>query len=145
MTDKRQIIPIAGLVATMAATVYMVVQLHGQTRLSGDFSNAAVAEVQDAQGQTVLRGQFAVDDEQDDDDMEREARLTAAGSDSDAHGEAEIEVARDGGAQEIEFSVSNLAPGTQLTFLIDGQAVGQATADRSGRAKIRATSGRGVR
>ena len=38
--------------------------------------------------------------------------------------------------QEIEFSVRNLAPGTSVTFLIDGQAIGQASVDRRGRAEL---------
>ena len=68
MNDKRQAIPIVGLLATIAAAAYMVVQLNGQERApAGDFTNAATAEVRDAQGQVVLRGQFAVVDEQDDD------------------------------------------------------------------------------
>ena len=59
MNDKRQAIPIVGLLATIAAAVYMVVQLNGQERVpAGDFTNAATAEVRDAQGQVVLRGQF---------------------------------------------------------------------------------------
>jgi hypothetical protein len=137
MTNKRQIIPVVGLIATMAGTTYMVVQLHAQTRAAGDFSNAAVAEVHDGQGQTLLRGQFVLDQQDDDDDIERTAQLSAAGADADAHGKAEVEVAKSNAAkQEIEFSVSNLEPGARVTFLIDGQAVGEATVDRRGRAKI---------
>jgi hypothetical protein len=136
MTDKRQIIPVAGLIATMAGAAYMVVQLHGQARVSGDFSNAVVAEVQDAQGQSVLRGQFVLEQDTDD-DVERKAQLATTGLDADARGEAEVEIAKDDALQqEIEFSVANLTPLTQLTFLIDGQAIGQATVDRRGRAEL---------
>jgi hypothetical protein len=38
--------------------------------------------------------------------------------------------------QEIEYSVRNLAAGTSVTFLIDGQVIGQASVDRRGRAEL---------
>ncbi len=44
MNEKRQIIPFAGLVATIAVAAYMVVQLNGQEAPTGvDFSGAANA------------------------------------------------------------------------------------------------------
>ena len=136
MTDKRQIFPIAGLFATMAVAAYMVVQLHGQSRPAADFSQAATAEVRDLQGQAILSGQFAPVPEEDD-DLERKAPLAAAGSNSGPRGEAEIEVDKgDMSRQEIEFTVVDLAPGTQVTFVVDGQTVGQATADERGRAEL---------
>ena len=137
MNDTRQIIPLSGLLATFAMAAYMVIQLSGQSvEPAGDFRNAAVAEVHDAQGQPILRGQFAVAPEEDD-DVERKAQLESIGSDTDAAGEAEIEFAKSNPAQqEIEFSVRNLEPGTALTFLIDGKPVGQASVDRRGRADI---------
>jgi hypothetical protein len=140
MNDRRQLIPIAGLVATFAMAAYMVIQLSGQTiQPAGDFSNAAVAEVHDAQGQPLLRGQFSAFQE-DDDDVERKAQLEPSGADTDAAGEAEVEFPKATPAQqEIEFSVRNLEPGTALTFLINGQAVGQATVDRRGRAELEIT------
>ena len=138
MSNTRQIIPIAGLAGTLALAVYMVTLLHAQTTLpAADFTNAAIAEVQDSQGQIVLRGQFAVADEQDDDDVERKAALQPAGTDTDAAGEAEVEFAKSAPAQqEIEFSVRNLAAGTSVTFLIDGHVIGQASVDRRGRAEL---------
>jgi hypothetical protein len=138
MTNARQIIPIAGFAGTVAFAVYMVTQLHAQTTVQpADFTNAAIAEVQDGQGQIVLRGQFAIADEQDEDDVERKAALQPAGTDADAAGEAEVEFAKSAPAkQEIEFSVRNLAAGTSVTFIIDGQAVGQASVDRRGRAEL---------
>ena len=76
MSNARQVMPIAGLVGTLTLAVYTVTQLHAQTAVSAiDFRNAAIAEVQDGQGQIILRGQFAVADEQDDDDVERKAAL----------------------------------------------------------------------
>jgi hypothetical protein len=126
----------------MAVTAYMVVQLHGQTRPAGDFSNAVAAEVRDAQGQVILSGQFAPAAAEEDDDLERKAVLSATAIDADAAGEAEIEVDNPGqaaqgdAAQEIEFSVTNLTAGTRVTFFIDGQAIGQATVDPRGRAEF---------
>jgi hypothetical protein len=136
MSDKRQIIPIAGLFATLAMAVYMLVQLNGQPAAAGDFSNAMVAEVRDAQGQTILRGQFAVSPDEDD-DVERKARLEPTGVDTDAAGEAEVEFARNAPAeQEVEFTVRNLQAGSTVTFLIDGQAIGQAAVNGRGRAEL---------
>ena len=58
MSDKREMIPIGGLLATIAAA-----DLHGGSarraqgrRNQGNFTNAAKAEVRDAQGQVVLQG-----------------------------------------------------------------------------------------
>ena len=137
MNDKRQLIPIAGLLLTMAGAVYMVVQLNGQeTGQTGNFTNAATAEVRDAQGQVVLRGPFVQADE-DDDDIERKATLEPTGVDADAAGDAEVEFSKAAAAkQEIEFSVRNLQPGAAFTFVIDGVEVATATADRRGRAEV---------
>lgn len=137
MKNRRQLIPIVGLIVTMAVAVYMVVQLNGQEAPpAGDFSNAATAEVRDAQGQVVLRGQFALADE-DDDDIERKATLQATGADADANGEAEVEFAKAAPAkQEIEFSVRNVQAGAVYTFVIDGVDVATATADKRGRAEV---------
>jgi hypothetical protein len=137
MKDKRQVIPVAGLLATVAAAVYMVVQLSGQSASStGDFTNAASAEVRDAQGQVILSGPFQLVEE-DDDDIERKATLAPTGIDADAAGEAEIEFSKAAPAdQEVEFSVRNVAAGAVLTFVIDGTEVATATADARGRAEI---------
>lgn len=138
MRSTIQIIPVAGLAATLGLASYMVAQLHAQAAVTkGDFTNAAVAEVLDAQGQLVLRGQFALSDEEDEDDVELKAALQPAGADNDATGEAEVEFSKDAPQQqEIEFSVRNLAVGTPVRFVIDGQVVGQASVDRRGRARL---------
>jgi hypothetical protein len=137
MSDKRQVIPVVGLLATMVAAAYMVVQLNGQERaVTGDFTNAAAAEVRDAQGQVILRGQFVLADEEDD-DIERRATLEPTGVDADAAGEAEVEFSKATPAdQEIEFSVRNLPAGAAFTFVIDGVDIATATADRRGRAEV---------
>jgi hypothetical protein len=123
--------------ATMVAAAYMVVQLDAQTTVSNaDFTNAAVAEVRDAQGQLVLSGSFQVGEEEDD-DVERKAILAPAGGDADAAGDAEVEYAKNAPAQqEVEFSVRNLARGVAFTFVIDGTTVATATTDSRGRAEV---------
>ena len=137
MNDKRQAISIVGLFGTIAAAVYMVVQLHGQERTpAGNFTNAATAEVRDPQGRVVLRGQFVLADEEDD-DIECRATLESTGVDPDAAGDAEVEFSKAAPTkQEIEFSVRNLQPGVAFTFVIDGIDVATATADRRGRAEV---------
>jgi hypothetical protein len=63
--------------------------------------------------------------------------LEPTGTDTDAAGEAEVEFTKTRPVrQEIEYSVRNLQPGTTLTFLIDGQAITQATTDSRGRAEV---------
>jgi hypothetical protein len=137
MKDKVQLISVVGLLSTVAMAVYMVVQLNGQaTAPTGDYTNAMVAEVRDTQGQIVLRGQFAPVDE-DDDDIERKATLEATGVHADAAGEAEVEFAKTAPAvQEVEFAVRNLQAGATYTFVIDGNDVAAATADRRGSADV---------
>ena len=137
MSDRRQWIPVLGLLGTIAVAVYMVVQLNAQAgRLTGDFSNAAAAEVRDAQGQVLLRGQFSPVDE-DDDEVGRKAPLQAAGADGTGSGEAEVEFPKDMPAhQEIEFSVRDMAPRAVLTFVVDGQVIGTSTTDDRGRAEF---------
>lgn len=137
MKDRRQLIPAVGLAATMAGAVYMVVQLNAQgANPSGNFVNAAHAEVRGPQGQVLLSGQFQLVDEQDD-DIERKATLAPSGVDPDAAGDAEVEIDKDAPArQEVEFSVRNMTPGTALTFVIDGVEVGTATVDSRGKAEV---------
>ena len=134
MSDKRQWIPLGGLLATMAIVIYTVVQIHAQETgaVTGDFTNAAVAEVRDAKGQVLLRGNFAPVEEADD-DIERKAVLATAGVDPDAEGEAEVEFAKSAPTeQEVEFEVSNLEPGSRVTFVIDGRDVATVVTDKDG-------------
>ena len=137
MTDKRQWISMTGLLTTIAVALYMVVQMRAQTGVPpADYSNATVAEVRDAQGQIVLSGKF-VPVAEEDDDIERKATLEPVGADTDAAGEAEVEIAKAAPAdQEIEFAIRNVQPGAVFTFMIDGREIGTATADRRGRAEL---------
>jgi hypothetical protein len=133
--ERRQWIPGVGLLATVGMAAFMVAQLYAQAP-AGDFANAATAEVRNAQGQIVLRGQFVVVDEEDD-DVERKATLEPTGIDPDATGEAEVEIPRNAPAnQEIEFSIRNVDSGMVYTFVIDGQDVATATANQRGRAEV---------
>ena len=136
--NRFQWIPITGLLATMAVAVYMVVQLSAQgTEVqAGDYRNASVAEVHDAQGQVVLRGPFELVEE-DDDDTERKAPLEAAGPDADASGEAEVEYSKTNPSQqEVEFSIRNLEPAASYSLVIDGAALGMVQTDQKGRAEF---------
>jgi hypothetical protein len=135
--DKRHVIRVGGLVAMIAVAGNMSVPLGGQaTPTTGDFTNAVTAEVRDAQGQVVLRGQFVLADE-DDDDIERQATLEPTGVDDDAAGDVEVEYSKASPAeQEIEFSVRNLQPGATFTFVIDGTDLATATANGRGRAEV---------
>ena len=136
MNRKIQALPVVGLLATAAVAAYIVVQLDGQEKVTGDFSKAANAEVRDAHGQVLLRGQFAVVDEEDD-DIERKATLQPTDVDPDAGGEAEVEHSKTAPAeQEVEFAVRNLQPALALTFVIDGVEVAKATTDGRGRAEV---------
>jgi hypothetical protein len=137
MRTTREWIPIAGLLATIAAAAYAVVQLNGQGQtLTGDFTSAATAQVRDAQGQIVLQGQFMPPVEEDG-GLERRATLAPTGVDADAAGEAEVEFEKNAPSeQEVEFAVRNLAAGATFTFVIDGTDVASATTDRQGRAEV---------
>jgi hypothetical protein len=137
MENKAQVIPVAGLLCTVAVAGYMVVQLNGQSSTvpTRDLTNAVIAEVRDAQGRTVLQGKFVAVDE-DDDDLERKAPLAQTGWDADAAGEAEIEYAKVNPLeQEIEFTARNLEPGVPLTLVVDGFDVATTTTDARGRAE----------
>jgi hypothetical protein len=102
--------------------------------LVADFRTAAAAEVRDAQGQVVLSGQF-VESTADASEIERRAALAAVtGGDADATGAVEVEFCRDSAcdAQEVEFTVSNLTPGTVVRLLIDGKEFATVTTDDRG-------------
>ena len=87
MTEKRQLIPLAGLLATIAIAGYMVVQRNAQAA-SANLTNAVTAAVRDAQGQVVLRGQFVAGEE-----------LATITADRRGRAEVELDVAIPGSAQ----------------------------------------------
>jgi hypothetical protein len=136
MKSNLQWIPVGGLLGTIVASMYMVVQLDAQTPAKADFTKAAMVQVRDAQGQVVLQGQFAAPVEEDG-GLERRATLSPTGDDADAAGEAEVEFDRTAPTkQEVEFSVKNLPAGASFTFVVDGADVATATTDRRGRAEV---------
>jgi hypothetical protein len=147
MKGMRVFLMLAGLCLVLLLTGSAAAPLQAQTRrVTADFTHASVAEVRDAQGQVVLRGEFVIglededenedaDDEDDDaTEIERSAVLLATGSDADATAVAEVEV--DGSKQEIEFSVERVEPGATFTFLIDGVELGTKRASRRGRVEL---------
>lgn len=130
MNDNRQIIPLAGLLATAAVAAYIVVQLDAQTT-TRDLTTAATAEVRDTRGGIVLQGTFVKTT--DDHDTELTAQLAPTGIDPDARGEAEVEfLTTSPVTQEVEFSVDGVAPGAAFTFVIDGMEVARGQANRRG-------------
>jgi hypothetical protein len=101
----------------------------------GDLSNATTVEVKDSAGTVVLRGHF-VDSPEDDDDVERKATLT--GINAKATGQAEIEVSRNNNRldQEVEVSVTNLAPDATYTVFVDAKQVGTFQTNKNGKAEM---------
>ena len=135
MNNKYQVAAVAGLLAVILFATAAVVQLRGEAadQIAGDFRNAAVAEVHDAQGQVLLRGSFAPVDADDEGEVERLATLTGASPDVKATGEAEVEYQSNTPAeQEVELTVRGLAAGMDIALVIDGHTVATATADRRG-------------
>lgn len=139
MTSKVQMLSVTGLIAVMVATSIAIVQLSGEqaASITGDFRNAAVAEVHDGQGHVLLRGSFAPIDADDEGEVERLAPLTPASPEVKGSGEAEVEYQTDApGEQEVEFTVSGLAVGAEVSLVIDGQRVSTAKADKRGRISV---------
>jgi hypothetical protein len=123
--------------SSMAISVIAVLGAQAPQGTAFDFTQAALAEVKNAQGQVVLTGRFAVSAD-DDDEEERKATLAATSVDADASGEAEVEVSGSGDnrKQEVEFSVHNVQPGGTFTFVIDGRSWMTAAADDRGRIEV---------
>lgn len=139
MTRKVHILSIVALIGVAVAASVAVAEMNGeQSRaIAGDFRNAAVAEVHDAQGQVLMRGSFAPVDTDDEGEVERLAPLTPIVAQLTAKGEAEVEYQTDDPTdQEVELTLSGLAAGSQIAFVIDGTTVGSAKADERGRVNI---------
>ena len=108
----------------------------------GDLSNATTVEVKDSTGAVMLRG-FFVDSPEDDDDVERKATLSGSGTTATATGVAEIEVSPNNNRldQEVEVSVSNLAPGATYTVFVDAKQLGTFQTNKNGKAEMELTTG----
>lgn len=139
MIEKRQMLPAAGLLATIVAAAYVVVQLNAQgpTAEPIDLRNVATAELKDAQGLIVLSGTFMLDDEDDAEDVERKAALQPITPGVKALGVAEVEYARQQPVeQEVEFSGRNLQPGVRYALVLDGREVISGVAERDGELEL---------
>jgi hypothetical protein len=135
-----------GAIAVTAAIALMWVQgtIAAEAPLPadvGDLSNASTVEIKDNSGTVALRGHF-VEIPEDDDDLERKATLAGSGQTARATGEAEIEVVKTNNRldQEVEVSVSNLAPGTTYTVFIDAKQVGTFQTNQNGKAELELTT-----
>ena len=140
MNKKLKLAAITGALALAAAGTVTIAQLNGEqtAAVTGDFRNAAVAEVHGSQGQVLMRGSFAPADSDDEGEIERLAPLTAVASEfNNAKGEAEVEYQTDTPTeQEVELSLTGVPAGTEIGFVIDGQRIATAKADNRGRISI---------
>src|SRR5688572_13074761 len=129
MLTARKAVPIAVIVAVVAVTAYAVARFNGREAIqSADFRNAATAEIRDSTGKVVLRGEFKLVEEEDD-DIERKAAL-APTTGGEVMGEAEVEYATEMPAeQEVEFAARGLTPGSVYTLVVDRREVTTVTAD----------------
>ncbi len=139
MINRRQILPAAGLLATIVGAAYSVVQLSAQAPAAEaiDLRNVGTADLRNAQGVFVLSGTFMVDDEDDAEDIERKAALMPVGTGTKATGVAEVEFARERPVdQEVEFSGRNLQPGVRYTLVLDGREVVSGVAEQDGELEL---------
>ncbi len=128
----------AGIATAAAVGVAMMVSLDGQSasNVTGDFRNAATAEVRDSAGTVLMRGTFAATAGDTDKEVERKAALTALGAGGTAAGEAEIEYQTDKpDVHEIEFNVTGVPARAIVTLVLDGRDVMSATANDKGEAE----------
>lgn len=143
MNKKLKLAAITGALALAAAGTVTIAQLNGEqtAAVTGDFRNAAVAEVHGSQGQVLMRGSFAPADSDDEGEVERLAPLTAVASEfNNAKGEAEVEYQTDTPTeQEVELSLTGVPAGTEIGLVIDGQRIATAKADNRGRISIELT------
>ena len=135
----RKTISLVVLVAVLAlggSALGMYLNEQDTAQVEANFTNAAVAEVRDGQGTVVLRGEFVLAAEEDD-DVERKAMLKATGPDADASGDAEVEFPKTAVVvQEVEFSTKNLTPGATYAFVIDGKTVATEKTSKDGSASV---------
>jgi hypothetical protein len=121
--------------------VWLVDTLEAQTVAlpadTADLSNASTVEVKDANGTVVLAGHL-VEVPEDDGDLERKAELKGGGTHANATGKVEIEVSRANNRldQEVEVSVSNLAPGQTYAVFIDGKQFGTFQTNKRGSGEL---------
>jgi hypothetical protein len=135
--STREALPFVAIVIAIVAMGYIAVRFNAQeaTLQPADFRNAARAEIRDGDGAVVLSGTFMLVEEEDD-DIERKAALTAAPG-GDILGEAEVEFATEMPVdQEVEFAARGLAAGVTYTLVVDEQDVATVAADERGRIAV---------
>ena len=140
MNKKLKLVALTGALALVAAGTMTVAQLNGEqaAAITGDFRNAAVAEVHGSQGQVLMRGSFAPVDSDDEGEVERLATLTAVAPEfNNAKGEAEVEYeTASPSEQEVELTLTGVPAGTDIAFVIDGKLIASAKADNRGRVSL---------
>ncbi len=139
MKTTTRTVSVRAAIVTIAIVAVTAVQLSGQraAQVTGDFRNAATAEVVDAQGQPLLRGSFEAVDGDDKGEVERLAKLAPVVAGSTASGEAEVEYQVDDPAtQEIELQATGMPAGAQVSLVIDGTTIATATANKSGKVEV---------
>jgi hypothetical protein len=142
VTKRAKVIGLLGAIAVTGAMASAWVQgtIAAEASLPaevGDLSNASMAEIKDNVGAVVLSGHF-VEIPEDDDDVERKATLAGSGQTAKATGQAEIEVSRTNNRldQEVEVSVSNLAPAATYTLFVDAKQLGTFQTNQDGKGEL---------
>lgn len=98
-------------------------------------------EIRDGGGRVVLGGNFTIATKNNG-ELEGAAPLAATGVDTDAEGEAEIEISnrKKGGVEkELEVEVRKLAANTSYELFIDGQQAATFKTDLRGAAELEMT------
>lgn len=101
-----------------------------------DLAAVKVIEISDANGQTILKGNF-VESGNDLNEVERTAML--AGNGSNARGKASIEISKNKNGfteKELEVETYNLAARSVFKVTVDGQEVASFTTDHAGKAEL---------
>ena len=138
MNNPMKKIAALGVATAAVVAVTMMVSVDGQTtsNVTGDFRNAATAEVRDSGGTVLLRGTFAATAGDTDKEIERKAPLATLNATDKAAGEAEIEYHTDKpDVHEIEFNVTGVPARAIVTLVLDGKDVVSATANDKGEAE----------
>jgi hypothetical protein len=99
-----------------------------------DLAAVKIIEISDANGQTVLKGNFI-----DLNEVERTAALVGEGSSANARGKASIEISKKKNGfteKELEVETQNLAARSVFKIIVDGQEVASFTTDHTGKAEL---------
>ncbi|HXG68452.1 MAG TPA: hypothetical protein VNO70_25380 [Blastocatellia bacterium] len=144
----KMILPIIGMVLVIGYAAIRVVSSNVQEveqplpPALNNLADAKLIEIKDAGGQVVLSGNFVLITTVGD-ETERVATLTAAGSDPDARGIAEIEITQTNNAvaeQELELTVEQLTAGAAFRVFVDNQEAASFTANHQGVAEVEFSS-----